>query len=88
MIETGLSIYMIVINLVTFALYGIDKKRARRSQWRISEKTLLLTALAGGSLGALVGMLSFHHKTKHWNFRILVPLFLILHIAVFYFLYC
>ena len=73
MIETGLSIYMIVINLVTFALYGIDKKRARRSQWRISEKTLLLTALAGGSLGALVGMLSFHHKTKHNAFRFGVP---------------
>lgn len=82
MVETGLNIYLIMINLVTFALYGIDKKRARRSQWRISEKTLLLTALAGGSAGALLGMLIFHHKTKHWKFRILVPLFLILHITI------
>ena len=86
MILTALEIYLVVINVITFALYGIDKRRAIRSQWRISERTLLGMAFAGGSVGALLGMLAFHHKTRHLKFQILIPFFLILHIAVFWFL--
>lgn len=86
MIFTALEVYLIVINIITFALYGIDKKRAIRSAWRISEKTLLGMAFVGGSVGALLGMMVFHHKTKHLKFRILVPFFLVLHIALFWFL--
>ena len=75
-------VYLAAINLLAFVLYGIDKWKAKADQWRISEKTLLLTALLGGSMGALVGMQVFRHKTQHWKFRILVPLFLLLHAAL------
>ena len=70
------------VNLRAFALYGIDKLKAKKGAWRIPESTLLLVAFLGGSLGALLGMELFRHKTKHAKFRILVPLFLILHIAL------
>ena len=70
------------VNLLAFALYGIDKLKAKKGAWRIPEATLLLVAFLGGSLGALLGMEIFRHKTKHAKFRILVPLFLILHIAL------
>lgn len=75
-------VYLIIINVLTFLLYGIDKWKAKADQWRVSEKTLLLTALIGGSVGALIGMQLFRHKTQHWKFRILVPVFLILHVAL------
>ena len=70
------------VNLLAFALYGIDKLKAKKGAWRIPESTLLLVAFLGGSLGALLGMELFRHKTKHAKFRVLVPLFLILHIAL------
>ena len=69
------------VNLLAFALYGIDKLKAKRGAWRISEATLLLAALFG-PLGALLGMELFRHKTRHAKFRVLVPLFLVLHIAL------
>lgn len=77
-----LGIYFTVINVVTFFLYGLDKWKAKRNAWRISEKMLLLAAFAGGSIGALTGMFFFHHKTRHTSFRVLVPLFLLIHVAV------
>ncbi len=70
------------VNLLAFVLYGVDKLKAKKGAWRIPEATLLLVAFLGGSLGALLGMEIFRHKTKHAKFRILVPLFLILHIAL------
>lgn len=70
------------VNLLAFVLYGVDKLKAKKGAWRIPEATLLLVAFLGGSLGALLGMEVFRHKTKHAKFRILVPLFLILHIAL------
>ena len=73
---------LIVVNLVSFALYGLDKLKAKKGLWRIRESTLLLIAALGGSLGALLGMEVFRHKTKHWSFKLLVPLFLLLHIAL------
>lgn len=75
-------IYIAFVNIAAFLLYGVDKKRARKRQWRISEKTLLGVAAMGGSLGALLGMYCFRHKTKHWRFRILLPLFLLLHTGI------
>ena len=73
---------LIAVNLVSFCLYGLDKLKAKKGLWRIRESTLLLVALFGGSLGALLGMEVFRHKTKHWQFRILVPVFLALHVAL------
>ena len=57
-----------VMNLVSFALMGIDKRRAQRGAWRISEKALFLTTACFGGLGGVMGMRLFHHKTKHWYF--------------------
>ena len=65
--------YLLLMNLIAFVLMGLDKRRARRDQWRISEKTLFLPAVLGGSLGAIAGMRLFHHKTKHWYFRYGLP---------------
>ncbi len=73
---------LLLINLLAFTLYGVDKAKAKRGAWRIPEATLLLAAALGGSLGALLGMEFFRHKTKHVKFKVLVPLFLILHIAL------
>lgn len=71
-------IWLAAINLTAFALMGLDKRKARRGAWRISEKTLFLTALLGGALGGTVGMHLFHHKTRHWYFRFGFPLLLVL----------
>lgn len=59
-----------------FTLYGADKKRAKKREWRISEKTLIGIAVIGGSAGALLGMHVFHHKTRHWYFRYGLPVIL------------
>lgn len=74
-------IYFILINVVTFAVYGIDKKKARKGLWRIPEATLLLLAVIGGALGAWIGMRFWHHKTLHWKFRIGIPLILLFYLA-------
>ena len=64
MIANALLYYLIVINIVTFQVYGIDKWKAKQGSWRISEATLLILAVIGGSIGALLGMRVWHHKTK------------------------
>ena len=71
-------IYFIAINIIAFVMYGIDKQRAIKDKWRIPEATLISLAALGGGAGALLGMLIWHHKTKKWKFRILVPFFIIL----------
>lgn len=78
---------IIMINLVSFALYGFDKHRAKKHGRRVSESTLLLMAAIGGSIGALLGMYIFHHKTKKPKFYIGVPLLLIIQIAIAVLLY-
>jgi len=79
-----------VMNLVSFALMGIDKRRARRGVWRISERALFLTTACFGGLGGVLGMRVFHHKTQHWYFRVFFPVLLVLQLALlgigFYFL--
>ena len=72
---------VIVMNLVSFALMGMDKGRARRGAWRISERTLFLATACFGGLGGVLGMKVFHHKTKHWYFRVFFPAFLVLQIV-------
>ena len=79
-------LYIILINLIAFALMGIDKRRAVRHAWRIPEKTLFLSALLGGSLGALLGMHTFHHKTRHWYFSYGIPAILILQLGLAFYL--
>ena len=80
---------LLLVNLVAFVAYGIDKRRAQKGRWRIPESTLLLLAFFGGALGALLGMSVFRHKTKHWKFKILVPLFLALQVGlVLWFIVC
>ena len=65
MIANALLYYLIVINIVTFLVYGIDKWKAKQGSWRISEATLLILAVIGGSIGALLGMKIWHHKMMH-----------------------
>ena len=67
---------------VTFIIYGADKRRARQGKWRVPEKTLFLLPLLGGSVGALLGMRVFHHKTKHWYFAWGVPAILLAQLAL------
>ncbi|MBR4525041.1 MAG: DUF1294 domain-containing protein [Bacteroidales bacterium] len=78
--------YLLGINLLTFFVYGIDKWKAKRDRWRIPEATLLMLAALGGSVGALLGMSVFHHKTKHKKFLIGVPLILLAQLALAYFI--
>jgi len=79
------------MTIVTFVLYGIDKRRAKKNAWRIPEKTLLGFAALFGGFGAFLGMRVFRHKTKHTRFKVLVPLFMIVQfiaiIALIYFVY-
>ncbi len=77
-----LFIYLLFINSITFFIYALDKKRAVNDQWRIKEVTLLGLSLIGGSLGALLAMYSFKHKTKKFYFCFLVPLMLFGHIIL------
>ena len=71
-----------VMNVVSFALMGIDKRRARRGAWRISERALFMTTACFGGLGGVLGMKVFHNKTKHWYFRVFFPVLLVLQIAI------
>ena len=109
MIANALLYYLIVITIVTFLVYGIDKAASKRGQsqtrlsyaerkqprpkvkakqgsWRISEATLLILAVIGGSIGALLGMKIWHHKTMHKKFKYGLPLILLVQIALIYLL--
>lgn len=76
-------IYLLLANLIGFAMMGIDKRKAKKNQWRIPEKNLFLAALLGGSVGTLTGMYAFHHKTRHWYFVVGMPAILILQAGLF-----
>ena len=73
-------IYIILINLIGLLIMKIDKNRARQRKWRISESTIWLISIIGGSLGTLIGMFLFRHKTKHLSFRIGLPLLIMIQV--------
>lgn len=75
------GIYLLIINIVTFCMYGADKSAAVRQKQRIPNKVLLFMALIGGSVGALAGMYTFRHKTQKWYYKYTVPAILLLQIA-------
>jgi len=77
-----LLIGLALINVLTFIIYGIDKYKAKRSKWRVSEATLLWLCVLGGSIGGLMGMKVWRHKTQHNKFRFGVPLILVSQIAI------
>ena len=74
--------YLLAINIATFFLYGIDKYKAKKGRWRISEATLLMMAVIGGSIGAWVGMRLWHHKTMHKKFKYGIPIIIILQVVL------
>ncbi|ARC84325.1 hypothetical protein U732_867 [Clostridium argentinense CDC 2741] len=79
--------YLIIINLIGFYIMFLDKRKAKKHKWRISEKNIFLIALLGGSLGCLLGMNIFRHKTKHWYFKFGLPTILVLQVvAIIFFL--
>lgn len=74
--------YLHAINIATFFLYGIDKYKAKKGRWRISEATLLMMAVIGGCIGAWAGMRLWHHKTMHKKFKYGIPIIIIIQVAL------
>ncbi len=79
--------YLLIINVITFVIYGIDKSKAKHDRWRIPESTLISVAIIGGSIGAVLGMLIFHHKTRKPKFFVGVPVIIALQILLAVFCY-
>jgi uncharacterized membrane protein YsdA (DUF1294 family) len=77
-----IALYFAVMNFTGFAMMGIDKRKAVKKLWRIPESTLFIIALIGGSIGSIIGMHVFHHKTRHWYFVYGMPFILILQILI------
>lgn len=94
MLDTGIKIftiqniiiYLLIINVIAFLAMWIDKRKAEKGKWRISETTLLLLGVLGGSIGGMIGMYTFRHKTKKKRFTIGMPAILIVEIII-YFIY-
>lgn len=84
-LQTLLVIYLLVVNIVGFAMMGIDKRKAIKGAWRIPEASLFLAAIIGGSMGSILGMEIFRHKTRHWYFKYGMPAILILQIGIAFF---
>ena len=78
--------YLLIINVLAFIFYGIDKQKAIHNKWRIKEATLLGPSFIRGSVGALLGMFIIHHKTKEPRFKIGVPAMLIIHLVILFFM--
>ncbi|MDY5774045.1 MAG: DUF1294 domain-containing protein [Bacteroidaceae bacterium] len=79
--------YLAAINVITFLIYGIDKWKAKKNKWRISESTLLMLAAIGGSVGAWIGMKTWHHKSLHKKFKYGIPFILTLQLALMVYLH-
>lgn len=94
MLDTGIKIftiqnviiYLFIINVIAFLAMWIDKRKAEKGKWRISEPTLLGLGILGGSIGGMIGMYTFRHKTKKKRFTIGMPAILIVEILI-YFIY-
>ncbi|WP_195600022.1 DUF1294 domain-containing protein [Longibaculum muris] len=72
-----LLIYLVIMNVIGFIMMAVDKYKAKHHAWRINEKSFFLISLIGGSLGTIMGMYTFHHKTKHWYFVYGLPIILL-----------
>lgn len=81
-------IYIAATSIISFLMFGIDKIKAKRHHWRIPESVLLISAGIGGSIGALLGMYLFRHKTQHKKFTIGVPLIIVLQIIIGFVIFC
>ena len=81
---TLIIIYLAVINFISFTVMGIDKLKAKKRAWRIPEATLFVLAIIGGSVGSIIGMHLFRHKTRHWYFVFGMPAILLLQLAAVY----
>ncbi len=80
------AVYLIILNIIGFVLMGLDKRKARREQWRTPEKHFFIVAWLGGSLGCWLGMKMFHHKTRHKTFTVGIPAILVVQILFIFFL--
>ena len=83
---TLIIIYFIIMNIIGFALMGIDKRKAVKRLWRIPESVLFIVALIGGSIGCILGMQLFRHKTRTWNFVYGMPAILLIQVILFLFI--
>ena len=77
-----MTYYLLIINIITFIIYGIDKYKSIKHKYRISEATLIILAIIGGTIGAFFGMIVFHHKTKKKKFTILIPIIMLLWVYI------
>lgn len=77
-----LALWVLFWSILDYILMGVDKWKAKRERWRVPEKTFFLVAVLGGSLGAILGMYAFHHKTRHWYFKWGLPAILLAQIAL------
>lgn len=84
--EMGIFGYLCLVNVIGFFLMGLDKWKAKRQRWRVAEKTFFGVSVLGGSLGCWLGMYTFRHKTRHWQFVVGMPLILAAQVAVILFL--
>lgn len=80
----SISIIIVIINIVTFIIYGIDKYKAKKGKWRIPENSLIGLAIIGGSIGAYLGMRVWHHKTMHMKFKYGIPLIIVIQLVIAY----
>jgi uncharacterized membrane protein YsdA (DUF1294 family) len=78
--------YYLVINVITFLIWGFDKFRAQLQQWRVPEKTLYVLIILGGGAGALLGMTVFRHKTRKLKFKVISVVSVLVHIIIFFYL--
>lgn len=85
--EKYIIYYFVIINFIAFMLMYVDKSKAKKSQWRIKESTLLLSAILGGSLGSYLGMKLFRHKTKHPKFKYGIPFIIVVQLLLLYMIY-
>lgn len=86
-VVTLLTAYFIILNIIGFALMGIDKYKAKKRAFRIPEATLFIVALIGGSIGSILGMYAFRHKTRHWYFVYGMPAILILQVILLFLIF-
>lgn len=80
----SITIIIVIINIVTFIIYGIDKYKAKKGKWRIPENSLIGLAIIGGSIGAYIGMRVWHHKTMHLKFKYGIPLIIVIQLVIAY----